>query len=211
MFQMRCRKAIPRRSPGCPVAVAGPARYPSAVTSQFAVQQEIDQDARHHDQNHRRSGQHDDGRSRLQQSNVESADQNGTVEQDEADTRLDVPRTHTGACSPTAYKTGRRRTPVAGCRPARLGSPRSTGTMGVSEPQVRERRKTSGASLSEFEPKEDGPARSLRSLCGLRLPGFEPISVRCLLVASAPRRTAGTMGFEPTAIGCLPATRTRRG
>ena len=72
------------------------------------------------------------------------------------------------------------------CRYRSLRS-RIAGTMGVSEPQVRERRKTSGASLSEFEPKEDGPARSLRSLCGLRLPGFEPISVRCLLVASASR------------------------
>ena len=58
-------------------------------------------------------------------------------------------------------------------------------------------------SLSLADSEHDGirtegrRSCSLRSLRGLRLLGFEPISVRCLLVASAPRRTAGTIDSNP--------------
>ena len=84
-------------------------------------------------------------------------------------TRIEVRRsvrTELRALESLFYPDPKRRC-GAGLPPERrLPNGRRTGTMGVSEPQVRERRKTSGASLSEF---------------------------------------------EPTAIGCLPAPRTRRG
>ena len=40
-----------------------------------------------------------------------------------------------------------------------------------------------------FEPEEDVPGRSLRSLPGLRLPGFDPTLLPC---------SVRGVGFEPT-------------
>ena len=81
----------------------------------------------------------------------------------------------------------------------RLPNGQRTGTMGVSEPQVRERRKTSGASLSEFSL--DARPHSVRSAV-VRIPVPLPL---------ASLADSGHGGSEPTAIGCLPAPRTRRG